>query len=66
MANGPFVLISTFYVAENVETVDDVLTFAELGLNLKSSGCYVANISSLDFSTKNGIGGYRWAMALNC
>ncbi|MCD7469600.1 Origin recognition complex subunit 3 [Datura stramonium] len=42
---------------ENIETVDDILTFAELGLNLKSRGYYVANISSLDFSTKNGIEG---------
>lgn len=50
-----WLLMSMF--AENIETVDDILTFADLGSNLKSRGYHVANISSLDFSTKNGIGG---------
>ncbi|XP_055800511.1 origin of replication complex subunit 3 [Solanum dulcamara] len=57
--NGGLVkkLFTALVFTKNIETVDDILTFAELGLNLKSRGCYVANISSLDFSTKNGIGG---------
>lgn len=46
-----------FLLAESMEFVDDLLTFEELGLCLKSHGCYVANLSSSDFSTKNGIGG---------
>ncbi|KAJ4965321.1 hypothetical protein NE237_017170 [Protea cynaroides] len=41
----------------NVEFVDDLLTFQELGEHLKSCGCHVCNLSSLDFSTKNGLGG---------
>ncbi|MCD7468943.1 Origin recognition complex subunit 3 [Datura stramonium] len=57
--NGGLVkkLFTGLVFTKNIETVDDILTFAELGLNLKSHGCYVANISSLDFSTKNGIEG---------
>lgn len=46
-----------FLLAENMEFVDDLLTFEELGLCLKSHGCHVANLSSTDFSAKNGIGG---------
>lgn len=52
--NGLFV---DKWLAENMEFVDDLLTFEELGLHLKSQGCHVANLSSLDFSVKNGIGG---------
>lgn len=44
-------------LAENMEFVDDFLTFQELGLHLKSHGCHVANLSSFDFSPKNGIAG---------
>ncbi|KAF3642625.1 Origin recognition complex subunit 3, putative isoform 2 [Capsicum annuum] len=57
--NGGLVkkLFTALVFTKNIETVDDILTFSELGLNLKSRGCYVVNISSLDFSTKNGIGG---------
>lgn len=40
-----------------MEFVDDLLTFEELGIHLKSQGCHVANLSSSDFSTKHGIGG---------
>lgn len=40
-----------------MEFVDDLLTFADLGHHLKSHGCHVANLSSLDFSVKNGITG---------
>lgn len=43
--------------AENMEFVDDQFTFKELGNHLKSCGCHVAKMSSLDFSAKNGIGG---------
>lgn len=43
-------------LAENAEFVDDLLTFQELGEHLKCSGCHVANLSSLDFSAKHGIG----------
>ncbi|KAF6150570.1 hypothetical protein GIB67_030371 [Kingdonia uniflora] len=42
---------------KNVEFVDDLLTFKELGVHLKSNGCHVVNMSSLDFLSKNGIGG---------
>ncbi|KAK6926201.1 hypothetical protein RJ641_007920 [Dillenia turbinata] len=42
---------------ENMEFVDHLMTFEELGLHLKSQGCHVANFSSIDFSLKNGIGG---------
>ncbi|XP_059667444.1 origin of replication complex subunit 3 [Cornus florida] len=42
---------------KTMEFVDDLLTFEDLGLHLKSHGCHVANLSSLDFSAKNGIGG---------
>ncbi|XP_074312049.1 origin of replication complex subunit 3 isoform X2 [Silene latifolia] len=42
---------------KNIEFVDDQLTFEELGNHLKSCGCHVANMSSPDFSAKNGIGG---------
>ncbi|KAJ0970916.1 hypothetical protein J5N97_018875 [Dioscorea zingiberensis] len=43
-------------LVENAEFVDDLLTFQELGEHLKFSGCHVANLSSLDFSAKYGIG----------
>ncbi|KAL0375087.1 UNVERIFIED_CONTAM: Origin of replication complex subunit [Sesamum radiatum] len=43
--------------AENMEFIDDILTFADLGEHLRSNGCYVANLTSLDFSTKSGVGG---------
>ncbi|KAK0576465.1 hypothetical protein LWI29_017956 [Acer saccharum] len=40
-----------------MEFVDDLLTFEELGLHLRSQGCHVANLSSLDFTAKSGING---------
>lgn len=46
-----------WWLAENMEFVDDILTFGELGLFLKSHGCHVVMLSSLDFSVKNGIAG---------
>uniref|UniRef100_A0A7C9A6G5 Uncharacterized protein n=1 Tax=Opuntia streptacantha TaxID=393608 RepID=A0A7C9A6G5_OPUST len=42
---------------KNMEFVDDQLTFEELGVHLKSHGCFVANLSSMDFLAKNGIEG---------
>lgn len=42
---------------ENVEFVDDLQTFHELGLFLSNHGVHVANLSSLDFNVKAGIGG---------
>ncbi|XP_071712090.1 origin of replication complex subunit 3 [Rutidosis leptorrhynchoides] len=44
-------------VMNNLEFVDDLQTFADLGIHLQSRGCHVANLSSVDFSTKSGIGG---------
>lgn len=43
--------------AENVEFVDDISTFADLGAHLRSNGCCVVNLTSVDFCTKNGLGG---------
>jgi len=37
--------------------VDDLLTFEELESHLKSQGCHVAMLSSMDFSAKSGVGG---------
>ncbi|ONK55746.1 uncharacterized protein A4U43_C10F570 [Asparagus officinalis] len=45
-----------FILTKNAEFVDDLLTFQELSGHLKSSGCHVANLTSLDFSAKHGIG----------
>ncbi|KAG1355438.1 putative Origin of replication complex subunit 3 [Cocos nucifera] len=42
-------------LTKNAEFVDDLLTFQELGGHLKSSGCHVAYLSSLDFSVKHGM-----------
>ncbi|XP_015878379.3 origin of replication complex subunit 3 isoform X1 [Ziziphus jujuba] len=50
-------LFTGLVLTKNMEFVDDLLTFEELGLCLKSHGCHVANLSSTDFSAKNGIGG---------
>ncbi|CAK7333699.1 unnamed protein product [Dovyalis caffra] len=50
-------LFAGLVLTKNMEFVDDLLTFKELGSHLKSQGCHVANLSSLDFSVKNGIGG---------
>ncbi|KAF5738490.1 origin recognition complex subunit 3-like [Tripterygium wilfordii] len=50
-------LFTGLVLTKNMEFVDDLLTFEDLGLHLKSHGCHVANLSSLDFLAKNGIGG---------
>ncbi|KAK3020325.1 hypothetical protein RJ639_046537 [Escallonia herrerae] len=50
-------LFAGLVFTKNMEFVDDLLTFADLGLHLKSHGRHVAYLSSLDFSAKSGIGG---------
>ncbi|XVE62331.1 hypothetical protein DITRI_Ditri06bG0109400 [Diplodiscus trichospermus] len=50
-------LFTGLVLTKNMEFVDDLLTFEELGKHLKSQGCLVANLSSLEFAAKNGIGG---------
>ncbi|XP_024031743.1 origin of replication complex subunit 3 [Morus notabilis] len=50
-------LFTGLVLIKNMEFVDDLLTFKELGLCLKSHGCHVANVSSVDILTKNGVGG---------
>ncbi|KAG6714539.1 hypothetical protein I3842_05G207000 [Carya illinoinensis] len=50
-------LFTGMVLTGNMEFVDDLLTFEDLGLFLRSNGCHVANLSSLDFSAKSGIGG---------
>lgn len=50
-------LFTALLLTKNMESVDDFSTFQELGLCLKSHGCHVASLSSLDFSPKNGIAG---------
>ncbi|KAL4557546.1 hypothetical protein LXL04_035728 [Taraxacum kok-saghyz] len=50
-------LFTALVVMNNSEFVDDLQTFADLGVHLNSHGCHVANLSSVDFSVKNGVGG---------
>ncbi|KAE8724867.1 Origin recognition complex subunit 3, putative isoform 2 [Hibiscus syriacus] len=50
-------LFTGLVLTKNMEFVDDLLTFEELGKHLKYQGCHVANLSSLDFTAKNGVGG---------
>ncbi|KAA3457286.1 origin of replication complex subunit 3 isoform X1 [Gossypium australe] len=50
-------LFTGLVLTKNMEFVDDLLTFEELGKHLKYQGCHVANLSSLDFTPKNGVGG---------
>lgn len=40
-----------------MEFVDDLSTFQELSAHLKLNGCHVASLSSIDFTTKKGVGG---------
>ncbi|XP_057751836.1 origin of replication complex subunit 3 [Arachis stenosperma] len=53
----PGQLSTALVITRNIEFVDDILTFEELGHFLKSHGCHVAKLSSVDFSIKNGIAG---------
>ncbi|KAK2658426.1 hypothetical protein Ddye_004959 [Dipteronia dyeriana] len=50
-------LFTGLVLTKNMEFVDDLLTFEELGLHLRSQRCRVANLSSLDFTVKSGING---------
>ncbi|MED6182971.1 Origin recognition complex subunit 3, partial [Stylosanthes scabra] len=50
-------LSTALVITRNIEFVDDILTFEELGHFLKSQGCHVAMLSSVDVSMKNGIAG---------
>jgi origin recognition complex subunit 3 len=50
-------LLTAMVLTRNLEMVDDLLTFEELELHLKSQGCHVAKLSSMDFSAKSGVGG---------
>nr|XP_043613593.1 origin of replication complex subunit 3-like [Erigeron canadensis] len=50
-------IFTALVVMNNMEFVDDLQTFADLGIHLDSHGCHVANLSSVDFLAKNGIGG---------
>ncbi|KAF5766369.1 putative origin recognition complex, subunit 3 [Helianthus annuus] len=50
-------IFTAFVVMSNIEFVDDLQTFADLGVHLQSHGCHMANLSSVDFSAKSGIGG---------
>ncbi|KAH1113997.1 hypothetical protein J1N35_007375 [Gossypium stocksii] len=50
-------LFTGLVLTKNMEFVDDLLTFEELGKHLKYQGYRVANLSSLDFTAKNGVGG---------
>ncbi|TKY67900.1 Origin of replication complex subunit 3 [Spatholobus suberectus] len=53
----PGKLFTALVSTRNIEFVDDILTFEELGHFLRSHGCHVAMLSSLEFSLKNGIAG---------
>ncbi|KAL1545846.1 Origin recognition complex subunit 3 [Salvia divinorum] len=50
-------IFTALLFTKNVESVDDISTFADLGAHLRSNGCLVANLTSIDFSAKNGVGG---------
>ncbi|KAD6796673.1 hypothetical protein E3N88_07569 [Mikania micrantha] len=50
-------IFTALVVTGSIEFVDDLQTFADLGVHLHSHGCHVANLSSVDFSAKSGIGG---------
>ncbi|XP_058754225.1 origin of replication complex subunit 3-like [Vicia villosa] len=53
----PLKLYTALVITRNIEFVDDIMTFEELGLFLKSHGCHVAMLSSMEFSLRNGIAG---------
>ncbi|KAF3335907.1 origin recognition complex subunit 3 [Carex littledalei] len=48
---------TAFVLTKNAEFVDDIKTFCDLGMHLKSNRCHVANMSTLDFSIKYRVGG---------
>ncbi|XP_073298018.1 origin of replication complex subunit 3 isoform X2 [Primulina huaijiensis] len=47
-------LFTALVFTKNMEFVDDIITFVDLGVHLRTHGCHVANLTSLDFSAKNG------------
>lgn len=51
------ILFTGLVLTKNMEVVDDLLTFEELGFHLKSHGCHVASLSSQELSAKSSIGG---------
>ncbi|KAK4481070.1 hypothetical protein RD792_011940 [Penstemon davidsonii] len=50
-------IFTALLCTKNMEFVDDIMTFVDLGAHLRSRGRYVANLTSLDFTAKNGVGG---------
>ncbi|XP_022159470.1 origin of replication complex subunit 3 isoform X2 [Momordica charantia] len=51
------ILFAGLVLTKNMEVVDDLLSFEELGFHLKSQGCHVASLSSQELSAKSSIGG---------
>ncbi|KAI3890364.1 hypothetical protein MKW92_037563 [Papaver armeniacum] len=50
-------IFTGFVLTKNVEFVDDLLTFKELAMHLKSYDSHMVTLSSMDFTAKSGIGG---------
>ncbi|CAA0830465.1 Origin of replication complex subunit 3 [Striga hermonthica] len=50
-------IFTALLFTKNMEFVDDILAFEDLGVHLRSNGCYVAKLTSSEFSAKNGVGG---------
>ncbi|KAI3834223.1 hypothetical protein MKX03_030030 [Papaver bracteatum] len=50
-------IFTTLVMTKNVEFVDDLLTFKELAMHLKSHDSHMVTLSSMDFTAKSGIGG---------
>lgn len=48
---------TAFIFTKNVEFIDDLITFQELGYHLQSYCCLVIHLSALEFSAKHGVGG---------
>ncbi|XP_023534343.1 origin of replication complex subunit 3 isoform X1 [Cucurbita pepo subsp. pepo] len=51
------ILFTGLVLTKNMEVVDDLLTFEELGSHLKSHRCHVASLSSQELSAKSSIDG---------
>ncbi|XP_068651195.1 origin of replication complex subunit 3 [Aristolochia californica] len=49
-------IFTALMLTKNVEFVDDLLTFEELRVHLKSHSFHVASLSSADFCMKDGVG----------
>ncbi|CAA7406491.1 unnamed protein product [Spirodela intermedia] len=50
-------IFTALILTKNMEFIDDLLTFQDLGEHLRSSGCHIANLSYSDFTVKHGIAG---------